>query len=72
MYDVIYLPELIRKFLKMGWVYTNLVPEVTCMINKYKRDPTNKFNNLEKFSSKYKYTKNIIEMQIYILFHLPL
>jgi len=48
LYDVIYLPELIRKFLQMGWAYTHLVPEVTCMINKYKRDPANKFNQLEK------------------------
>ena len=48
LYDVIYLPELIKKFLRMSWPYTNLVPEVTCMINKYKRDQTNKFNDLEK------------------------
>lgn len=48
LYDVIYLPELIRKFLQMSWPYTNLVPEVTCMINKYKRDVNNKYNELEK------------------------
>lgn len=48
LYDVIYLPELIRKFLQMSWPYTNLVPEVTCMINKYKRDSTNKFNEFDK------------------------
>ena len=48
LYDVIYLPELLRKFLNMTWPYTHLVPEVTCMINKYKRDPTNKFNEMEK------------------------
>lgn len=48
LYDVIYLPELFRKFLNMSWAYTNLIPEVTCMINKYKRDPNNKFNELEK------------------------
>lgn len=48
LYDVIYLPELLRKFLNMSWSYTNLVPEITCMINKYKRDPINKFNELEK------------------------
>jgi len=48
LYDVIYLPELIRKFLQMSWPYTNLVPEITCMINKYKRDSTNKFNEFDK------------------------
>jgi hypothetical protein len=48
LYDVIYLPELIRKFLKMGWAYTHLIPEITCLINKFKRDPTNKFNNLDQ------------------------
>jgi hypothetical protein len=48
LYDVIYLPELIKKFLKMDLAYTKLVPEVTTMINKYKRNPNNKFNKLEK------------------------
>lgn len=47
LYDVIYLPELIKKFLKMDLAYTKLVPEVTTMINKYKRNPNNKFNKLE-------------------------
>lgn len=48
LYDVIYLPELIKKFLNMSWPYTNLIPEISCIINKYKRDPTNKLNLLEK------------------------
>jgi hypothetical protein len=48
LYDVIYLPELIRKFIQMGWTYSHLVPEVTCMINKYKRYPDNKLVQLEK------------------------
>lgn len=48
LYDVIYLPELIKKFLKMDLAYSKLVPEVTTMINKYKRNPNNKFNKLEK------------------------
>jgi hypothetical protein len=48
LYDVIYLPELLRKFINMNWIYSNLIPEVTCMINKYKRDTYNNFNKLEK------------------------
>jgi hypothetical protein len=39
MYDVLFLPELMRKFLKMGWAYTNLIPEFTSIINQYKRAP---------------------------------
>lgn len=48
LYDVIYLPELIKKFLNMGWVYTDLVPEITCLINKYKRNIGNNIPELEK------------------------
>lgn len=46
LYDVIYLIELIKKFINLGYVYTDLIPEITSLINKYKRSIENKFNNL--------------------------
>jgi hypothetical protein len=46
LYDVIYLVELIKKFINLGYVYKNLIPELTCFVNKYKRSIENKFNNL--------------------------
>jgi hypothetical protein len=48
LYDVIFLPELLKKFINMNWEYTNLIPEATSIINKYKRDPNNIFYQLEK------------------------
>lgn len=48
LYDVIFLPELLVKFINMNWIYSDLIPEVTCMIYKYKRDTDNNFNKLEK------------------------
>jgi hypothetical protein len=48
LYDVLYLPELLKKFLSMDTIYTKLVPEITCNINKYKRNITNDFQKLEK------------------------
>jgi hypothetical protein len=46
LYDVIYLPELIKKFLKKNIVYKNIIPEITCLIYKYKKNIENEFNNL--------------------------
>ena len=46
LYDVLFLPELIKKFLVLDIPYTKIVPEVSCLINKYKRNIENEFNNL--------------------------
>jgi hypothetical protein len=46
LYDVIYLPELIKKFIKMGNVYNNIIPEISCIVNKYKRNIEIEFNIL--------------------------
>lgn len=48
LYDVLYLPELIKKYTKKGIVYDKIIPQITCAINKYKRNVENDFNNLEK------------------------
>ena len=46
LYDVIYLPELIKKFINIP-IYNDVIPEVSCLINKYKRNIEPEFNELE-------------------------
>jgi hypothetical protein len=46
LYDVLYLPELIKKFLKLDIAYTKIIPQVSCIVNKYKRNIENEFNVL--------------------------
>lgn len=46
LYDVIYLPELIKKFINLGSIYSKLIPEITNIINKHKRSIDNNFNEL--------------------------
>jgi hypothetical protein len=46
LYDVIYLPELIKKFINMGTIYNKIIPQITSIINKYKRLIENQFNDL--------------------------
>ena len=46
LYDVIYLPELIKKFIILDPVYLKLIPEFTNLVNKYKRSIENNFNEL--------------------------
>jgi hypothetical protein len=48
LYDVIYLPELIKKFLNLGEIYKNIIPEISCIVNKYKRNIELDFLELEK------------------------
>ncbi len=37
-YDVIFLPELIKKFLSRSYVYKQVIPNISCLINNYKRN----------------------------------
>ena len=46
LYDVIYLPDLIKKFLGKSIVYTKIIPETSAIVNKYKRNMENEFNDL--------------------------
>jgi hypothetical protein len=47
LYDVIYLPELIKKFLKTNDIYiTKIIPQISCLVNKYKRNVESEFNIL--------------------------
>ena len=47
LYDVIYLPELIKKFLSKSKVYTHIIPEISCLVNKYKRNIEKEYLILE-------------------------
>lgn len=48
LYDVLFLPELIKKILNYGDVYKNIIPQYTNIINKYKRNIELDFYELEK------------------------
>jgi hypothetical protein len=48
LYDVIYLPDLIKKFMNLGKPYTDIIPETTQIVFKFKRDIEPEFNDLEK------------------------
>lgn len=46
LYDVLFLPELIKKFLKLDTSYTKVIPQISCLVNKYKRNIEEEFNVL--------------------------
>ena len=53
LYDVLYLPELIKKFLKLNDnYYKNIIPEISCLVNKYKRNVEKEFNILSDIINK--------------------
>jgi hypothetical protein len=47
LYDVLYLPELIKKFIDINDNSILIISELSGLVNKYKRNIENKFNNLE-------------------------
>ena len=48
LYDVLYLPELIKKYIVKGIEYDKIIPQITCLINKYKRNIESDFYFFEK------------------------
>lgn len=58
-YDVIFLPELLKKFLSRSIVYTQIIPNISCLINKFKRNIEQEYLILEKI---------IQTMNIYFIF----
>ena len=48
LYDVIYLPELLKKFLSKNNFYTKIVPEIAVIIHKYKREFEPQFDKITK------------------------
>jgi hypothetical protein len=51
-YDVIFLPELLKKFLSKSFVYTHVIPNISCLINNYKRNLEKEYLILEEFTQK--------------------
>ena len=48
LYDVIYLPELIKKILKTNNIYiTKIIPQISCLVNKYKRNEVEEDEEVE-------------------------
>lgn len=48
LYDVIYLPELMKKFMNLGKPYIDIIPQTTKLVFIFKRDIDSEFNELEK------------------------
>jgi hypothetical protein len=48
LYDVIFLPELLKKFLSKSIVYTHIIPNISCLINNYKRNIEKEYLILEQ------------------------
>ena len=60
LYDVIFLPQLLKKFFNFNNIYYNkIIPELTILIYKYKKNIENQFIHLEKL---------IGNMNIYFVF----
>jgi hypothetical protein len=57
LYDVIYLPELIKKYIFNGDIYKYIIPEITAIVFKYKRniipEGRDNFEELQKIIIKY-------------------
>ena len=53
LYDVLFLIELIKKFLNKSDVYTKTIPEIATLVFKYKRLPNNEFNKIKNLISSY-------------------
>jgi len=49
LYDVLYLPQLIKKFLNKNKVYSHILPQISSIVNKFKRNIENDFYQLETF-----------------------
>ena len=53
LYDVLFLPELIKKFLNKNSVYTNLLPEISRLVFQYKRLPSHSINSIKNTVTKF-------------------
>ncbi len=67
LYDVLYLPELIKKFIKKGYIYTNLIPCLISLIFKYKRHVENDFIELQDTVNKLNISYLFINNNRYLL-----
>jgi hypothetical protein len=60
LYDVLYLPSLITKFIKISPIYKNIIKELTAIIYYYKRCEDQQFQNYKIELNNY-YNNNLIE-----------
>jgi len=68
LYDVLFLPELLKKILSYNDIYyTKIIPEITCLIYKYKKEIENQFKHLEKLINILNINYIIINKKKYIL-----
>ncbi len=49
LYDVIYLPELIKKYISKGIVYQKIIPQATSLLYKGRREIEPELSNLDKY-----------------------
>jgi len=49
LYDVLYLPELIKKFLKKSNIYTKVIPEISKLVFQYKRLENHEINKMKQY-----------------------
>jgi len=75
LYDVLFLPELLKVFLKKDYIYTKIIPEITNLINKHKRDVEDEFSELETIVNKhnnyfmYSGNKRIVLKELWDIYH---
>lgn len=74
LYDVLFLPELIKLFLKKDSIYTKVIPEITNLINKHKREVEDEFSKLELIVNRHNnyfllYDTRIILKDLWDIFH---
>jgi len=68
LYDVIFLPQLLKKFLNFyDNYYTLIIPELTCLVYKYKKNIENQFLHLEKIIGKMNINFVYIDNKRYLL-----
>jgi len=67
LYDVIFLPELVKYFININDIYKFIIPEISNIINKYKRNIEINFINLEKYINKMNTFYIKINSKMYIL-----
>jgi hypothetical protein len=62
LYDVLFLPDLIKKFMSKSTMYTKLIPEISHIVFQYKRNiPSEKFSFIEVKEIVNKYNIHFVE-----------
>lgn len=67
LYDVLFLPELVKKFLNKDIVYTQLIPEISRLVFQYKRLPDFEINKIKNIVTKYNIHFIIMNDEAYLL-----